>query len=176
MLGGIEGRRRRGWQAGWHHWLDGHESWVNSGSWWWTGRPGVLRLMGSQRVGHNWVSYLIWSRGQQVIFHQLHNWSAAMAGGREHSDRKATRFQRWSISDKRPVSYQERLGQRRQLPSPLQADGFFCYQNNHSRSSFSLKEGWIRGWIAPNLFKSLLVGFLMSTHIIPTEVPRSSCK
>ena len=28
--------------------------WVNSGSWWWTGRPGVLRFMGSQRVGHNW--------------------------------------------------------------------------------------------------------------------------
>ena len=32
--------------------------WVNSGSWWWTGRPGVLRFMGSQRVGHerlNWT-------------------------------------------------------------------------------------------------------------------------
>ena len=40
--------------AGWHHWLDGHV-WVNSGRWWWTGRPGVLRFMGSQRVGHDWV-------------------------------------------------------------------------------------------------------------------------
>ena len=29
--------------------------WVNSGSWWWTGRPGVLRFMGSQRVGHDWT-------------------------------------------------------------------------------------------------------------------------
>ena len=35
--------------------------WVNSGSWWWTGRPGVLRFMGSQRVGHNWANDLIWS-------------------------------------------------------------------------------------------------------------------
>ena len=35
--------------------------WVNSGSWWWTGRPGVLRFMGSQRVGHDWVTDLIWS-------------------------------------------------------------------------------------------------------------------
>ena len=35
--------------------------WVNSGSWWWTGRPGVLRFMGSQRVGHHWVTDLIWS-------------------------------------------------------------------------------------------------------------------
>ena len=29
--------------------------------WWWTGRPGVLRFMGSQRVGHNWATDLIWS-------------------------------------------------------------------------------------------------------------------
>ena len=34
--------------------------WVNSGSWWWTGRPGVLRLMGSQRVGHDWATELNW--------------------------------------------------------------------------------------------------------------------
>ena len=32
--------------------------WVNSGSWWWTGRPDVLRFMGSQRVGHDWVTEL----------------------------------------------------------------------------------------------------------------------
>ena len=31
--------------------------WVNSGSWWWTGRPGVLQSMGSQRVGHDWVTW-----------------------------------------------------------------------------------------------------------------------
>ena len=30
--------------------------WVNSGSWWWTGRPGMLQFMGSQRVGHDWVT------------------------------------------------------------------------------------------------------------------------
>ena len=34
--------------------------WVNSGSWWWTGRPGMLRFMGSQRVGHNWATELNW--------------------------------------------------------------------------------------------------------------------
>ena len=34
--------------------------WVNSGSWWWTGRPGVLWFMGSQRVGHNWTTELNW--------------------------------------------------------------------------------------------------------------------
>ena len=33
--------------------------WVNSRIWWWTGRPGVLQFMGSQRVGHDWVTELI---------------------------------------------------------------------------------------------------------------------
>ena len=46
--------------AGWHHWLDGHEfGWV-SRSWWWTGRPGVLRFMGSQRGGHDRATELNW--------------------------------------------------------------------------------------------------------------------
>ena len=34
--------------------------WVSSRSWWWTGRPGVLRFMGSQRVGHDWATELNW--------------------------------------------------------------------------------------------------------------------
>ena len=33
--------------------------WVNSGSWWWAGRPGVLQSMVSQRVGHDWVTELL---------------------------------------------------------------------------------------------------------------------
>ena len=37
--------------------------WVDFASWWWTGRPGVLRFMGSQRVGHDWVTELTgWHR------------------------------------------------------------------------------------------------------------------
>ena len=64
MLGKIEGRRRRGRQR--MRWLDSitdsmDMSWVNSWSWWWTGRPGVLRFMGSQRVGHDWATELNWS-------------------------------------------------------------------------------------------------------------------
>ena len=46
--------------VGWHHRLNGRV-WVNSGSWWWTGRPGVLWFMGSQRVGHKWVTELNWT-------------------------------------------------------------------------------------------------------------------
>ena len=35
--------------------------WVNSGSWWWTRRPGVLRFLGSQRVRHDWATELNWT-------------------------------------------------------------------------------------------------------------------
>ena len=35
--------------------------WVGSGSWWWTGKPGMLQSMGLQRVGHNWVTELNWT-------------------------------------------------------------------------------------------------------------------
>ena len=38
--------------------------WVNSGSWWWTGRPGMLRFMGSQRVKQDWATELNWIRAQ----------------------------------------------------------------------------------------------------------------
>ena len=43
--------------------LDSIWTWVlvNSGSWWWTGRPGVLQFMGSQRVRHDWVTELNWN-------------------------------------------------------------------------------------------------------------------
>ena len=46
-----------GWMASltWWTWV-----WVNSGSCLWTGRPGVLRFMGSQRIGHDWATELNW--------------------------------------------------------------------------------------------------------------------
>ena len=51
----------RGWD-GWMAWLTWWTwVWVNSGSWWWTGRPGTLQSMGSQRVRHNWATELNWT-------------------------------------------------------------------------------------------------------------------
>ena len=47
-----------GWMASPTQWT---WVWVNSGSWWWTGTPGMLRFMGSQRVWHDWATELNWN-------------------------------------------------------------------------------------------------------------------
>ena len=61
ILGKIEGRRRRGQQR-MRWWMASPTQWtwvcVNSESWWWTGRPGVLQYMGSQRGRYNWATEL----------------------------------------------------------------------------------------------------------------------
>ena len=66
MLGGI-GAGGEGDDRGWDGWMASQTRWtwvwVNSGRWWWTGRPGVLRFIGSQRVGHKWATELNWTEG-----------------------------------------------------------------------------------------------------------------
>ena len=66
MLGKIEGSIRMGrqrmrfhcWMTSLTHWT---WIWVDSQSWWWTGRPGMLWFMESQRVWHDWVTELNWT-------------------------------------------------------------------------------------------------------------------
>ena len=77
MLGKLQIGRRRERQK--MRWLDGitylmDMSWVNSGSWWWTGKPDVLQSMGSQRVKHDWVTELNWTELDQFLtFPDLHS-------------------------------------------------------------------------------------------------------
>ena len=51
-----------GYDRGWDDWMVSLTQWtcvwVSSGSWWWTGKPGMLQSMGSQRIRHNWVTEL----------------------------------------------------------------------------------------------------------------------
>ena len=70
ILGKIDSRRRRRWQRMWWSlasltqwtWV-----WVSSGSWWWTGRPGMLQSMGLQRVEHDWVIDRNWTELMLVL-------------------------------------------------------------------------------------------------------------
>ena len=80
LKAGGEGDNRAwgGWIASLTQWT---WVWVNSRSWWWTGRPGMLQSMGSQRVGHNWAtelkeaswgeSFLILGSGVIVASHEV---------------------------------------------------------------------------------------------------------
>jgi len=58
--------------VGWHHWLNGHEFESTLGIWWWTGSPGLLQSMGSQRVRHDCTTELNWislqSKGVWIVF------------------------------------------------------------------------------------------------------------
>ena len=60
LKAGGEGEDR-----GWDCWMASQTQWtwlwVDSGSWWWTRRPGMLQSMGSQRIGHAWATELIWT-------------------------------------------------------------------------------------------------------------------
>ena len=91
MLGKIEGRRRIGRQR--MRWLEDESAsptrwtwvWASSRGWWWTGKPGVLRFMGSQRVGHDWVTELTHgcrtteTAGQQNTYNWIFNCTGASA-------------------------------------------------------------------------------------------------
>ena len=69
---GEEGgnRGRDGWMASPIRWA---WFWVNPKSWWWTGRSGMLRFMGSQRVGHDWVTELNWMNPKYCCQYQWYS-------------------------------------------------------------------------------------------------------
>ena len=78
MLGKIEGGRRRG-DRGWDEWMASPTQWtwiwVNSGSWWWTGRPGLLQSMRSQsRTRLNWLEYNKWKLCENPLALKLNDY------------------------------------------------------------------------------------------------------
>ena len=80
LSAGGEGDHRGwdGWMASSTRWT---WVWVDSGSWWWKGRPGVLWFIGSQRVGHDWATEL--------------NWTEPMLGKIEGRRRRKWQSMRW---------------------------------------------------------------------------------
>ena len=71
----------KGDDRGWDGWMAsptrGTWVWVKTGSWWWTGKPGVLQSTGSQRVRHGWVNWIemiqnklcLWTKSSQCESH-----------------------------------------------------------------------------------------------------------
>ena len=76
LKAGGEGDDREwdGWMASLTRWTC---IWISSGSWWWTGKPGVLHSIGSQRVRHDWGTELNWTHiyGDNYIYNiQCYKW------------------------------------------------------------------------------------------------------
>ena len=65
----------KGENRGWDGWMASPTQWtwvwVDSGSWWWTGRPGMLWFMGSQRVRHDWATELNWTESYDNTAYQV---------------------------------------------------------------------------------------------------------
>ena len=72
LKAGGEGdnKGRDGWMASLTQWT---WVWASSRSWWWTGKPGVLQSMGSQRVEHDWVTELNWDHTGGEGRHFMHH-------------------------------------------------------------------------------------------------------
>ena len=64
----------RGWDGWMASLIQRMWVWVNSRSWWWTGRPGVLQFMGSQRVGHDWATELNWTEEPWCVSELVDNY------------------------------------------------------------------------------------------------------
>ena len=98
ILGKIEVRRRRGWQR-WDGWMASPTQWtwvwVTSGSWWWTGRPGVLQSMGSQRVRDDWATELNWTELNWTL-HMFPNWLSGKQSACQCKSHSRCCFDSWS--------------------------------------------------------------------------------
>ena len=86
----------KGDDRGWDGWIASPTRWawvwVNSGSWWWTGRPGVLRFMGSQRVRHDWATELNWT----TLNDERNQSSESLLSGQDWG--LSTEYLRWKLS------------------------------------------------------------------------------
>ena len=71
VLGKIESGRRRGWDGWMASLTQWTWVWASFGSWWWTGKPGTLQSMGSQRVRHDWATELNWTRVLNYHFYDF---------------------------------------------------------------------------------------------------------
>ena len=84
LKAGGEGDNRGwdGWMASPTRWT---WVWVSSGSWWWTGKPGVLQSMGLQGVGHDWAIELNWTIIKTLLSYGLKTLTWQMASTKTYS-------------------------------------------------------------------------------------------
>ena len=149
-LKGGEGEDR-GWDGGmvsptWWTWV-----WINSRSWRWTGRPGVLQPMGTQRVGHSWVTELNWVESR-LLWLQWKSWDALNS---LFPDCRAAATQ---VEGRSPCCLRCLLNLLKQLPSAW-------FPGRHTTPAFTLSPAkWAILWLG--VFKPMYFQvFQMTFHV-----------
>ena len=93
---------------GWDGWMASPTRWtwvwVDFGSWWWTGRPGMLRFMGSQRVGHDWATELNWTGRWDEILMEASSSFFLHSCILPHPNSHSTYPPLWDVHSVRPLS------------------------------------------------------------------------
>ena len=100
-----EKRTTEGWDHGMASPTPWTWVWASSEGWWWTGKPGVLQSMGSQRVGHDWATELNWTdrkisftqRGNTLMKQVFQKYLKVMTNPLSLSQRIHLEFIRWNI-------------------------------------------------------------------------------
>ena len=100
---GKYGRQEKGDDRGWDSWMTSQTqwtwAWVSSGSWWWTGNPGVLQSMGSQRIEHKWLN---WTEVNQMCsFHNLSLLSLAHLDNSHYHKLALGNLNMWNVNNKK---------------------------------------------------------------------------
>ena len=131
--------------------------WVNSRRWWRTGRPGVLRFMGSQRVGHDWATDLIWSEGSMMSTF-AHPWSFTLL----ESGLNVCPNSMLNSSLPKPLHEYACILSLKRPP--------FCSLGRHSFRKYP----WCSSYLKKFFYTSLLLIFWMYAYSIPLGFPAGS--
>ena len=140
---------------GWDDWMASLTRWtwvwVNSGRWWWTGRPGVLRFMGSQRVRHDWATELNWTE-LNILF-----WASLMV-----------QMGKKSVCSARDLGWIPGLGR-----FPGEGDGYplqySCLQNSMDKGDWwAIVHGVTKSWtqLSNQHSRSIIIPSVSNIHVV----------
>ena len=128
--------------------------WVNSRSWWWTERPGVLLFMGSQRVGHSWATELN-SLDALMLLIRTRKWYS-----------KGRDLKLWKVTLREYDDSQYDLEKKKKK----RRGGCSESENNHQSNCVCFK-GWQTMTHGPNLASHLFfVNQVLWKHVKQSEV------
>ena len=129
--------------------------WVNSRSWWWTGRPGVLQSIGSQTVRHDWETELNWTDAEAKAAKLCWPDAKSQIIGKDPDAGKDWGQEKKGVTEDEMVGWHHWLNECdfEQTPGDSEGQGgLVCSSVSCSHKS----RAWVIDWTITRLFKGLL--------------------